>query len=153
MIWFLNRQKQISLVKNKLIWYSDAYTFDKNGQFNIVCNLAMNTSLVTELVKNPPAMQETRVWSVVQENPGERNGNPLQHSCLENPMDRGACQATVHGVARFQHDLAIKSPPPLTKKKGKKLLIPIRHKNWNMHMNEFNSEGIGSTCVKSCWKT
>ena len=31
--------------------------------------------------------------------PGERNGNPLQYSCLENPMDRGAWQATVHSVA------------------------------------------------------
>ena len=31
--------------------------------------------------------------------PGEENGNPLQYSCLENPMDRGAWQATVHGVA------------------------------------------------------
>ena len=31
--------------------------------------------------------------------PGERNGNPLQYSCLGNPMDRGAWQATVHGVA------------------------------------------------------
>ena len=29
---------------------------------------------------------------------GERNGNPLQYSCLENPMDRGAWQATVHSV-------------------------------------------------------
>ena len=32
--------------------------------------------------------------------PGEGNGNPLQYSCLENPMDRGAWWATVHGVAR-----------------------------------------------------
>ena len=31
--------------------------------------------------------------------PGEGHGNPLQHSCLENSMDRGACQATVHRVA------------------------------------------------------
>ena len=31
--------------------------------------------------------------------PGERNGNPLQYSCLENSMDRGAWQATVHRVA------------------------------------------------------
>ena len=30
--------------------------------------------------------------------PGEGNGNPLQHSCLENPMDGGAWKATVHGV-------------------------------------------------------
>ena len=40
--------------------------------------------------------------------PGEGNGNPLQHSCLENPKDRGAWQATVHGVARIGHDLATK---------------------------------------------
>ena len=32
--------------------------------------------------------------------PGEGNGNPLQYSCLENPLDRGAWWATVHGVAR-----------------------------------------------------
>jgi len=44
--------------------------------------------------------------------PGEENGNPLQYSCLENPMDRGGWQATVHGVARVKHDLATKPPPP-----------------------------------------
>ena len=32
--------------------------------------------------------------------PGEGNGNPLKYSCLENPMDRGAWQATIHGVAK-----------------------------------------------------
>ena len=32
--------------------------------------------------------------------PGGGHGNPLQYSCLENPMDRGAWRATVHGVAR-----------------------------------------------------
>ena len=32
--------------------------------------------------------------------PGEENGNPLQYSCLENPMDRGAWWATAHGVAK-----------------------------------------------------
>ena len=34
--------------------------------------------------------------------PGEGNGNPLQYSCLENPMDRGAWWATVHGVSKSQ---------------------------------------------------
>ena len=43
--------------------------------------------------------------------PGEGNGNPLQHSCLENPMDRGAWWATFHGVSRVRHDLATKPPP------------------------------------------
>ena len=32
--------------------------------------------------------------------PGGGNGNPLQYPCLRNPMDRGACWATVHGVAK-----------------------------------------------------
>ena len=47
-------------------------------------------SLVTQMVKNLPAMQETQVWSLHWEIPGDKNGNPLQYSCLENPMDRGA---------------------------------------------------------------
>ena len=34
----------------------------------------------------------------------EGNGNPLQYSCLENPMDRAAWRATVHGVTRVEHD-------------------------------------------------
>ena len=37
--------------------------------------------------------------------PGEGHGNPLHYSCLENPMERGACQATVHGVAKSQTQL------------------------------------------------
>ena len=41
--------------------------------------------------------------------PGEGNGNPLQYSCLENPIDRGAWQA--EGVAIVRYDLATKAPP------------------------------------------
>ena len=48
--------------------------------------------------------------------PGEGNGNPLQYTCLDNPMDRGAWQTTVHGVARVKHDLATTPPPPPTHK-------------------------------------
>ena len=49
------------------------------------------------MVKSLPAMQETQVQS-----PGEGNGNPLQYSCPENPMDMdgGAWQVAVHGVAK-----------------------------------------------------
>ena len=43
--------------------------------------------------------------------PREGNGNPLQYSCLENPMDREAWQATVCGVARVGRDLATIPPP------------------------------------------
>ena len=40
------------------------------------------------------------------------NGNPLQYPCLENPMDRGAWRAIVHGVARVGHSLVMKPPLP-----------------------------------------
>ena len=40
--------------------------------------------------------------------PGEGSGNLLQDSCLRNSMDRGAWQATVHGIANSQKDLATK---------------------------------------------
>ena len=54
------------------------------------------------MVKNLPAMQETQVYSLGKgRSPGEGNGCPLQYSCLENPMDRGAWGATVHGVAEL----------------------------------------------------
>ena len=39
--------------------------------------------------------------------PGERNGNLLQYSCLENPMDRGVWQATVNGITRVRYDLVL----------------------------------------------
>ena len=41
-----------------------------------------------------------------ERSPGGGHGNPLQYSCLENPMDRGAGQATVHGVAKSQTQLS-----------------------------------------------
>ena len=56
------------------------------------------------VMKNPPANAgDTRdVVSIPgsERSPGEGNGYPLQYSCLENPMDRGAWQATVHRVAK-----------------------------------------------------
>ena len=51
------------------------------------------------VVKNAPEMQETRI-SGSERSPGEGNGYPLWYSCLENPTDRGAWQATVHGVTK-----------------------------------------------------
>ena len=41
-----------------------------------------------------------------ERSPGEENGNPLQYSCLENPMDRGVWWATVHGLQRIGNDLS-----------------------------------------------
>ena len=78
------------------------------------CTLIVQYSLWTwgfpggSVVKNPP----TNIGDVgsipgLGRSSGEGNGNPLQYSCLENSMDKGAWRATVHGVARFGHDQAI----------------------------------------------
>ena len=47
-------------------------------------------------------IQKTWVQSLGWKDPPEGHGNPLQYSCLENPMDRGAWQATVSGVAESE---------------------------------------------------
>ena len=63
-------------------------------------------------VKNPPANAgDAGSIPRLGRSPGEGNGNSLQYSCLENPMDRGACQVTVHAVERAGHDSATKPPP------------------------------------------
>ena len=67
-------------------------------------------SQVVVVVKNPPANAgDTKDMGLIpglERSPGEGNGNPVQGSCLENPMDRGAWCATVHGVEKSQTLLA-----------------------------------------------
>ena len=59
-----------------------------------------NVSHINKEEKNLAAMQEMQVLSLgwLGRSPGEGNGNPLQYSFLENPMDRGAWCATVYGI-------------------------------------------------------
>ena len=69
--------------------------------------MVVGASLVAQLIKNPPAMQETWVRPLGWEDPLEKgmakgHGNPFQYSCLENTMERGAWQATVHRVTKSQ---------------------------------------------------
>ena len=56
------------------------------------------------MIKNPPANARDTGDTVLipgsGRSPGAGNGNPLQYSCLENSMDKGAWRATVHGVAK-----------------------------------------------------
>ena len=63
-----------------------------------------NLLLVVLLVKNLPAnagdIRDVGLIPGLGRSPGEGHGNPLQYSCLENPMDRGAWWATVHRVAK-----------------------------------------------------
>ena len=52
------------------------------------------------MVKNLPSIAgDLGSTPVSERSPGERNGNPLQYSCMENSLDRGAQWATVHGIA------------------------------------------------------
>ena len=71
--------------------------------------LHYQASQVTLVVKNPPANAgDTREVGLVPgwgRSPGKGNGNTLQYSCLENPMDRGAWQVTVCWVAQSQTGL------------------------------------------------
>ena len=56
------------------------------------------------MIKNLPASagdgRDTGLIPRLGRSPGGGHGNPLQYSCLENPMDRGAWQATIHGVTK-----------------------------------------------------
>ena len=63
-------------------------------------------SHVALVIKNPPAsagdLRDAGLISGLERTPGERNGNPLQYSFLENPINRGAWQAMVHSVTKSQ---------------------------------------------------
>ena len=72
------------------------------------------------MVKNLPAsagdIKDTGLIPELGRSPGGGHGNPLQYSCLENPMDRGGWRAAVHGVAKSRtrlSDLAQEGRPPL----------------------------------------
>ena len=63
--------------------------------------LPLRASLVRQTVKNLPAIAgDLGLVPGLEILPGEGNGNALQHCCLEDSMDRGAWQATVHGIAK-----------------------------------------------------
>ena len=72
--------------------------------------LLFGDSQVVLVVKNLPAnAEDIRDVGLIPElgrSPQVGHGNPLQHPCLEGPMDRGAWRATVHGLGRVRHDLA-----------------------------------------------
>ena len=65
-------------------------------------------SQVALVVKNSPAntgdIRDVGLVPGVGRFPGGGHGNPLQYSCLENPMDRGAWRATVYGDCRVRHE-------------------------------------------------
>ena len=60
---------------------------------------------MAQMVKNLPTnAEDSGLIPGSGRSPGGGNGNPLQYSCLENPMDKGAWWATVHEIARVRQD-------------------------------------------------
>ena len=71
----------------------------------------MGASQMVLVVKNLPTnageLKEVSLIPQSGRSPEGGNGSPLQNSCLENPIDRGAWWATVHGIAKSQHMIRI----------------------------------------------
>ena len=88
-----------------MLWEDNLSKIKKWGRLDLPVNLPnFRASQVVLVVKNSPANEEDlKDDSLISESgrsAGEGHGNPLQYSCLEDPMDRGAWQATVHWVTK-----------------------------------------------------
>ena len=99
--------------------------------------------LVTQLVKKLPAVQETPCITGDQgsipgsgRSSGEGNGNPLQYSCLGNPMDRGARWVTVPGVARVRHGLVTELKNQKEGKGCRKYILKCRGRDKAVFLKE-----------------
>ena len=91
-------KKQLSPKKRKKKGYTVVLFY--RSVFHGV-NISTKASQVARMVKNLPTMQKIWVrFPGLGRSSGEGNGNPLQYSCLENSMDRGAWPATVCGVEK-----------------------------------------------------
>ena len=89
-----------SILAREIAWTEELGRLPSMGSQKSQTRLK-NFSFFLSVVKNLPA--NSGVASSILESgrsPGERNGNPLQYSCLGNSMDRGAWRATVHGVTK-----------------------------------------------------
>ena len=90
-------------LKASILWRS-AFFMVQFSHLYMTTGKTMRASLMVQMVKNLPAILETRVLSLGWEDPpGEGNGNPFQYSCLENSMDREAWR-TISSWSRKELD-------------------------------------------------
>ena len=110
------------------------------------------------MVKNPPANagdggDESLIpgWG---RSPGEETGNPLQYSCLEKSMNRGALQSTVHGVTEL--DTAEQLSHMQSYKHKRIVLIIMAFRVYNcikvslIHQHHQSTVNLGSFCSENC---
>ena len=113
------------------------------------------------MVKNLPAdTGDMGSIPALGRSPGGGNGKPLQYFRLGNPMDRGAWQAIVYGVARVRHDLAI-TPPPTPRRaelrfklhyfQGKPVFSLLPEQTVSSSLSRPNLAAVGKVSVESCF--
>ena len=84
--------------------------------------------------------------------PGGGHGSPLQHSCLENPMGRGAWWTTVHGSHRVRHDQATGGAHTHRKSLKSQRIFSCSWKNWGPGVPQKAPSGaVFSLCVCPCF--
>ena len=84
------------------------------------------SSQVAQWVKNQPAnVGDASSIPGSRRSPGERNGNPIQCSCLENSMDSGAWQATVHGVTKSWTRLCYRAHMERSREQRQEMVVGI----------------------------
>ena len=97
-----------ALWPKKNFFFNVCWKFCLGIRFGFPLDKTHWASQVAIVVKNPPAnagdARDSGLIPGLRRSPGGGNGNPLQYSCLENSLDRGAWRATVHGLQRVVHD-------------------------------------------------
>ena len=87
--------------KDRGAWQTAVYEVTQNRtQLKRLSSSSSRASLVAQTVKNPPTMQGDLIQSPGSGRFPREDGNSLKYFCLQNSMDRGVCQTTVHGVAK-----------------------------------------------------
>ena len=109
----VKRKATLPMILAMIFWYDIKSTYKKakitKWDYITLKNFCTLNEIVNKMKRQPRDCKESARNAEDQGSipglkrpPGERNGNPLQYSFLENPMDGGAWQATVHGVAKSQ---------------------------------------------------
>ena len=99
-----------SILAQRIPWTDSLVGYSPQNHKELDTNEAIQQTLYKKTLYNFPGGSDDKTSAYNAGDPGlipglgrssgEGNGNPLQYSCLENPMDGGALQATVHGVAK-----------------------------------------------------
>ena len=107
----MNLSKLWEMVKKREVWRAAVHEVTVRLDWGV-----QQQRQVALVVKNLPAnagnARDVSSMPGLRRSPGVGDGNPLQYSCLGNPMDRGACRAIVHGVAKSWTQLSTHTHEP-----------------------------------------